>query len=879
MKGAKIGTKCGISLTLWFTVGMLGMIGVKAQVADDFSSGTFITNNWIGDTIDFRFTSSSAIPPAQQPAIQLFVSGAGSSLIYVRDTAVWPMIQWDAWYKLSFNPTASNFARFYLTAGSNFPHDMEGSIFVGVGMENKRVGLYIHDTNDVNTLLIDTLHYFNQTLNHIRLKIIFKNDIWYLYVDPIGEDNYILTDSVLYPTNINSIIAGLYCQYTTSNSTKFYFDDIYCGPLIIDTIPPVLEKSILRNSNQISLHFSEPLHPDILNSEKKFSACQNIGNPILIYNEVDDPSIIHLLFKDSFPEGIDFTLSLKDISDRSGNKMLDTTILFRWYSSKRNDVVINEIMANSRPAVKLPEAEYIELYNSSNNNISLCDWALLIDDAAIELPCISFMPDSYIILINDRDTLLWEGFNNIVPLSGMSLRNSGACLAIRDHKQRYIHSVCYTENWHNTTFQANGGYSLELKDYKNACSELNTWGTTLDISGGTPGKRNSYSKTLPDNRAPKVMKVYIENIDIIGLIFSEPIDTSKPLCQIFKIEEDNIEILNVKLVHPRYEQALLKLSQQLQEDSLYHIILIDTLKDCSGNYTLQQRLPFGLPTLPDSLDIIFNEIMFNSDDHGAEYIELLNISNKIIDLSHLLLARVDTLNMAITDMRKVSDMQTLVFPSDYCVITKDVHKLLSKHPYAIPELVHENSSMPLLPNSGATYALISQNGKIIDMVTYDQSYHSPVLRNTKGVSLERLSAEMPTNSKKNWYSASPVSFYATPTLPNSQQLIVNTNNASVSIEPDHFYPYGHSGSNITSISLNDIESGTLVSIIIHDETGKAVRHLAQETYTGNSGIYIWDGTNDHGNICNGGVYIISVKMYEKSTGTKHIKIPVILVSG
>ena len=53
---------------------------------------------------------------------------------------------------------------------------------------------------------------------------------------------------------------GIVCTYTKSNSTKFYFDDIYCDEIYIDKEPPYIDSLYIDDEKQtIGLYFNESL--------------------------------------------------------------------------------------------------------------------------------------------------------------------------------------------------------------------------------------------------------------------------------------------------------------------------------------------------------------------------------------------------------------------------------------------------------------------------------------------------------------------------------------------------------------------------------------------------------------------------------------------
>jgi hypothetical protein len=869
---------CRAGLMLVWMIGSLGWNGLRAQLADDFSSGMFSTHGWSGDTTHFRFTSSSAVPPAQHPALQLYTTGTVTSVIH--GSVPWnKMMEWSAWVKLSFNPSASNYARFYLTPGLNFPSDPDQSLFVGIGMVNDRIGLYRHDGGQLATLLQDTMNQLNQSTNVVRIRVKMRNNWWFLESDLSGGDNFSTVDSVFLQISPDSAIAGIFCQYTSSNATKFYFDDIYCGALRIDTVPPALLSALARDQYQADLLFSEQLHETLLKDNHCFVADNQVGKPLLCFADPINPNLVRLVFGNPFPDGVPCNITIKGVMDKAGNSMHDTSAALFWYNAQRNDLLITEVMADPSPPVRLPESEYIELHNQTDNGISLCDWFLWIDQTRIALPCMTLEGRSYLLLINEKDTALWHGFNPLIGIPKLTLKNDGACLALQNHLGALVHSVCYQSGWHNTTLHKDGGYALELRDLSNPCDQRDTWATSSDIAGGTPGKANSHSSPFQDMKAPAPLTVSVPDPRTVILTFSEPVDTTKPMTSLFTVNGMPDPWESYRLQTPLYQQVVFTLKQPIAPDTVYILVQSDTLKDCKGNYSLTAGLPFGIPAMPDSLDLIFNEIMFKPADSGAEYIEFYNRSEKIIDLSNCLLARTDTASLIFTELYPLTNEPTLLFPNGFAVITKDVQRLLSRHIHADASKVFLASSLPALPDLGATYAIVGQHGAIIDLLTYTNGYHAPSLSDTRGIALERLSSEMPTLRKENWYSAGAGSGWGTPTMPNSQSPGEGRTDAVVSVNPAWFSPSGNKGSQLTCIQIHDIEPGSLLTVVVFDEAGRLVRHLVREAVAGETEIWPWDGFSDLGKLCRGGVYVVQVSLYNIRKGNTRFRVPVVLISG
>jgi len=844
-----------------------------AQFYDDFSAGTFAAGGWQGDTTHFRFSSSSAVPATQHPAVQLFATGAGVSHIYVHHP--WHnMLEWSAWFKLSFRPSVNNFARFYLTSGATFD---DSSLFVGIGMEARRVGLYRHEGQTVVPLVEDTLFPLDATVNEIRFRVVMVDGWWHLLLDPTGGHNLLQVDSALWPLHSGVVAAGIWCQYTSSNATKVYVDDVACGPLTRDTIPPSLVNLWLNNPTQITLQFSEPVQESSIHAKQAFGVTPQLMYPLLCIPDPAHPAQYSLHYPNPFPDGADLVLSIKGVTDPAGNIMPDTTIRFIWYTAKRNDLLINEVMADPSPPVQLPESEYIELFNNSESPVSLCDWVLWIDNTREKLPCMQINPGKYAIVIHVRDTALWSNYPGVITLPRLQLRNSNACIALQDYKGALVHAVCYDVSWHGTTHQGEGGWSLELRDPGNPCDQSGTWSSSSDMTGGTPGKPNSYPHPHPDLQAPGVLRVHLAGHDVIQITFTEPVDTTLNMVSLFRVEELDKPFAAAVPVPPLYRQMLLHLQDTLQPHMVYHLVQSDTLKDCIGNYSREARIPFGIPAPPDIGDLLFNEIMFSPGSYGEEYIEFFNNSGKIIDLSLCLLASIDTLTLEVGQYYPLADEPTLVFPGDYVVVTRNVEGLLSKHRDAVSARVIRAGKLPALPDQGGCYAIVGQFGTWTETMCYSPAMHAPGLSDTRGIALERIAAHMPATRPENWYSASAAAGFATPTNSNSQGYTSSAANGSVEVTPKWFNPNATHGEQLTYVSFHDIHPGTRAAVMVANDAGRIVRHLLRESVAANGDVIPWDGTCNNGLRCPEGIYVVCIFFYHPDTGQKRFKKPVVII--
>ena len=175
-------------------------------------------------------------------------------------------------------------------------------------------------------------------------------------------------------------------------------------------------------------------------------------------------------------------------------------------SYARNSIVINEIMYEPLSG----NAEYIELYNSSNDTINLAGWQIKEkSNNTFFLSSRTFylLPDEYFILVSDSSIfsifpylkdLPYRQYIRINQSSDLSLSNSGDIITLTDLFRNVIDSVSYLPSWHYKDIEDTRGRALErINPILNSNDEKN-WSTSTNYHGGTPLMRNSvFTKVLP----------------------------------------------------------------------------------------------------------------------------------------------------------------------------------------------------------------------------------------------------------------------------------------------------------------------------------------------------------------------------------------------
>jgi len=172
-------------------------------------------------------------------------------------------------------------------------------------------------------------------------------------------------------------------------------------------------------------------------------------------------------------------------------------------------LVINEIMFD--PATG--SAEYIELYNTTNDSIQLGGLEIKIGSSAKYKLAKTFYklpPQNYFVLASDSSIyrsypwLKLENKTKIVESSSFSLPNESSHLILKDFFGDTLDSLVYSSSWHNKNILTTKGRSLERLNPLLGSNIRSNWNTSVVSEGGSPGKQNSiYSEN--NSRESKVM--------------------------------------------------------------------------------------------------------------------------------------------------------------------------------------------------------------------------------------------------------------------------------------------------------------------------------------------------------------------------------------
>lgn len=843
------------------------------QLFDDFGDGNFSNNpQWDGTASKFTVNSS----------FQLQLNDTEASTAWLSTPyAINGNIEWKFWIRLAFSPSSNNYSKVFLVADQPDLDLAQNGYYLRFGESGSNDAIELFQLVAGNSISICRgSEGLIANSFALPIKVVRKTDgSWRIFTDPTGSGLYQLESSGIDNTFVPGGYFGFHCTYTVSNANKMYFDDISIDNEIIDIFPPELISVSATDPFTLLLTFNEALNTTSTLELSNFSVSGGIGQPASAVFGATNAQVV-LTFGSSFDSGVSYELTVMNIEDVEGNMMDTINISFSYYEASPNDVVINEIMADPAPVVGLPEWEFVELYNNTDYRIELSEWALFTGTTEKSISNAWIEPKSFLLLANE---LARAEFGENVPFFGFStfqLTNSGQELKLVGKQGQLVSLVSYSDDWYRDEQKLDGGWSLEQINPLNPCGGRSNWIASVSPSGGTPGSENSVFSVHVQLPAPE--RIRIDSETIIQLWFDQFMDAvSVTGAAAYSVQPGNL--MPVEVYTNPADQTFVELvfGQPFQKGIIYRLTVAESVLNCAGiSVGPASIIEFGIPEMPVINDITINEVLFNPLDNGVDFVEIYNRSEKIINLEQLWLGAVrhSPPNQPDTTLKKIAATSELLLPGQYCVLTTSPEKIKNQYYSPSEAMFVTVPSFPTYPNNDATVLLKSTDGTIIDLMSYNESMHYPLLNSVKGVSLERIDFNRESSDITNWHSAAETAGFATPGYRNSMFAQAKAFAGEFDIHPEIFSPDGDGRDDHTTISYQFDKPGFILNIRIFDASGKQIRHLLKSKLIGQQGSIGWDGLNDQGTRVGVGIYVVHFEIFDLSGNTEHFKKSVVVAT-
>ena len=657
-------------------------------------------------------------------------------------------------------------------------------------------------------------------------------------------------------------------KYSSTRDRLLWIDEVKIeGVFYEDTEAPTVlsfkesgKKSVILTLGEQPI--DESLYPD------NFSL-NSLDNRALKVVKLS-PLVYNIEFSNSMTNKSLNNLKINSLCDKAGNCSTDLSMTFTPVWAETGDVIISEIMADPLPEISLPPKEYLELTNRTEYIFNLMNWTLSAGDQNYKLPELVLEPRELLIICLLADTSQFSILGRVTGLKQFpSLADGGKLLCLADSTGSLIHGVEYSSEWYGDELKSNGGWSLEMIDTNYPFFAEGNWGASSSRKGGTPGTINSIAGNNPDPYFYGIQNVFAVDSNTIRISFSEPVFDIESGNIIFRNE--GIEVTDIRRNDKLFREFLVKPVTTLESGKVYQLDISDDLTDFTGNKPERKSYNFGITEPACKGDVLFNELMFNPLQGDADYIELYNNSEKILDVSRLQIVSVNDEAGDTSQLYPVSLESRCLLPGAYYALTTEKEIIAERYFSSGDEFLYDVVSMPSMNDDKGYLILYNRELDKIDEVYYNEEMHYSLLSDLEGVALEKTAPGLKSEEAVNWHSAAESSGWGTPGALNSIFSDQPVSTDKISFSSTKITPDNDGNEDILIIELSLTGTGNVISVTVFDETGNLIKRIASNLLAAPEIRLIWDGTADDGTPVRTGIYIIYITLYNDSGKTEKWK--------
>ena len=267
--------------------------------------------------------------------------------------------------------------------------------------------------------------------------------------------------------------------------------------------------------------------------------------------------------------------------------------------------------------------------------------------------------------------------------------------------------------------------------------------------------------------------------------------------------------------------------------------------------------------LSDTVDIIINEINYNSSDtfNPGDWVELYNPNFNDIDLGGWV-------------FKDEEDEHIFTIPGNiiidslgFIVLVQDENNFTESFPLVNNYVGSFDFG---LSGGGENIRIFNSQGVLIDEVLYDDSDPWPDMADGQGSTLELINPLLDNNNSDNWSSFEG---YGTPGYENNNYSSLTTskfNQIPSKVSFDYVFPNPFNSTTAIEFSL---PREMYIDFTIYDLTGRIVRNIVNSKMKPGKHRLFWDGINNLGLLSSTGVYLcrLSSNSYQKTIKVALVK--------
>lgn len=281
----------------------------------------------------------------------------------------------------------------------------------------------------------------------------------------------------------------------------------------------------------------------------------------------------------------------------------------------------------------------------------------------------------------------------------------------------------------------------------------------------------------------------------------------------------------------------------------------------------------------DITDLVINEVMYDPDENGQEYVELYNLGETTLMLDGMSITNKDTKG----NLRKgnIFPENSFLPPHSYATLCRNADSLRITHQLTSSHIVYSTTWTRALPNGKGEVFLLDIDGNVVDSMQYNDNMHHIMLTQTKGVSLERINPLLSSYEPSTWHSAAKDADYATPSSKNSQYIDIDneTDEKTVWLETESFSPDNDGYEDLLQVHYNLPDIGFTANITVFTPSGLPIAKITTNDLLSKEGTLFWDGRTSNNSLVPIGVYVLFCDFTNATKGSSiRKKLPFAVVS-
>lgn len=488
-------------------------------------------------------------------------------------------------------------------------------------------------------------------------------------------------------------------------------------------------------------------------------------------------------------------------------------------------------------------SNFIELFSGITKSGCLMGLGIEISGHRVNLPPLTINPGGYIVLQESNSFLDTDPSAQVIHLPMPDLQPYTSLDIVLYYYDRVVHGVRHTPE-----SEPMESGSVEMIDISQPCRTDNWAVTTSDF--GSPGTDNTHFSTL---NPPELNYVWVTpttaEVQFPHLIFR-----TDGMDQLFHSNLD-FEIDD----HLWWGKSKINFLSDPDPGQRVEVTVKGEMETCFGPVLWDTLFISSAPVRGGEQGLLISELMYEPLQGCPEYLEITNMEEWATWWDGLVVQKNDRDSVSIPVDGGWPGLESRLF-------TSDRNQFLDCYPEVKPELVYE-LDLFALNNNGANLVLTASDPsrRLIDKISYSPGLHNFLIKNSRGVSLERNIFGTMGNK---WRSGFVQFGYRSPGF-----LPIWDLSTGIDVEfstPVIYIGDGREPSRL-EISVGSQSLSGSITIEIFDLNGRKVQTLANSVPVQGGDVFYWPGRLSNGQLLPEGLYLFWVYYFDSLGHRKTLK--------